>query len=117
MSENLHVPAPGDAGDFILYQTDGGQTRIDVRVAHETVWLTQPDMAELFQTTTQNVTQHIAVVYDEGELAEAATCKDFLQVRSEAGRQVQRSLKHYNLDVIISVGYRVKSHRCTQFRI
>ena len=117
MTENLSIPAPDDSGEFVLYQAEDGRTRIEVRMAHETVWLTQRDMAELFQTTPQNVTQHIAAIYDEGELSEAATCKDFLQVRSEASRQVQRSLKHYNLDVIISVGYRVRSHRGTQFRI
>jgi hypothetical protein len=117
MSKTLPAPPPDDSGEFILYQTEDGQTRIDVRMAHETVWLTQRDMAELFQTTPQNVTQHIAAVYDEGELSEGATCKDFLQVRSEGRRQVQRSLKHYNLDVIISVGYRVTSHGGTQFRI
>jgi len=117
MTENLPVPAPDDSGEFLLYQAEDGRTRIEVRMAHETVWLPQRDMAELFQTTPQNVTQHIAAIYDEGELSEEATCKDFLQVRSEAGRQVRRSLKHYNLDVIISVGYRVRSLRGTQFRI
>jgi len=117
MSKNLPVPLPEDSGEFLLFQSQDGQTRIDVRMAHETVWLSQRDMAELFQTTPQNVTQHIATVYDESELSEAATCKEFLQVRSEGGRQVQRFLQHYNLDVIISVGYRVKSQRGTQFRI
>ncbi len=117
MTENLPAPAPDDSGEFILYQTEDGQTRIDVRMAHDTVWLTQRDMAELFQTTSQNITQHVAAIYDERELSEPATCKDFLQVRSEGARQVGRSLKHYNLDVIISIGYRVRSHRGTQFRI
>ncbi len=117
MTHNLPAPAPDDSGAFLLYQTKDGRTRIDVRMAHETVWLTQRDMAELFQATPQNITKHIAAIYDKGKLAEPATCKDFLQVRSEGGRQVERSLKHDNLDAIISVGYRVRSHRGTQFRI
>jgi hypothetical protein len=117
MADNLPLPALNDPGEFILYQTEDGRTRLEVRMADQTVWLTQRDMEDLFQTTPQNITQHIAGIYSEGELGEGATCKDYLQVRSEAGRQVQRTLKSYNLDVIISVGYRVRSHRGTQFRI
>lgn len=108
---------PGGMGEVILYKTEDGTTRIDVRMDGQTAWLTQAQMAELFQTTPQNITLHIKNIYDEGELAEAATCKEYLQVRAEGTRQVQRPLKHYNLDVIISVGYRVKSLRGTQFRI
>ncbi len=108
---------PSKPGEFLIYQTEDGQSRLQVRMEGETVWLSQRDMADLFQTTPQNVTMHIASLYEEGELVEAATCKDYLQVRSEGERQVQRSVKHYNLDVIISVGYRVKSLRGTQFRI
>ena len=104
-------------GEIIPYQTADGGTRLDVKMENETVWLTQGQMAELFQTTPQNITLHVKAIYEEGELSEAATCKDYLQVRPEGERQVQRALKHYNLDVIISVGYRVKSHRGTQFRI
>lgn len=104
-------------GEIMLYQTADGRTRLDVKMENETVWLTQGQMAELFQTTPQNITLHVKAIYEEGELSEAATCKDYLQVRPEGERQVQRALKHYNLDVIISVGYRVKSHRGTQFRI
>lgn len=115
--KNLSAPAPDDSGAFLLYQTEDGQTRIEVRMEDETVWLTQRDMAELFQTTPQNITQHIAAIFDEGELSESATCKDYLQVQIEGNREVQRARKHYNLDVIISVGYRVRSHRGTQFRI
>lgn len=107
-------PIPHD--DFLLYQTEDGQIRIDVRMGEETVWLSQRAMADLFQTTPQNVTQHIATLYREGELLEEATCKDFLQVGEEGARRVERSIRHYNLDVIISIGYRVKSHRGTQFR-
>jgi hypothetical protein len=114
MSDEL---VPLNPGEFLLYQTEDGRMRIQVRVEGETVWLSQRDMAHLFQTTPQNVTMHIASLYEEGELVEAATCKEYLQVRSEGERQVQRSVKHYNLDVIISVGYRVKSLQGTQFRI
>lgn len=102
---------------FIMYTTEDGQTKIDVKYDNETVWLTQAQMAELFQTTPQNITMHISNVYTEGELEENLTCKDFLQVQNEGGRNVNRSKKFYNLDVIISVGYRVKSLRGTQFRI
>ncbi len=116
MSKNLPTPAPDPSGEVILYQAEDGATRIEVRLEGETVWLSQKAMAELFQTTPQNITMHIADLFDDGELAEAATCKDFLQVRVEGNRQVQRSVKHYNLDVIISVGYHVRSHRGTQFR-
>jgi hypothetical protein len=108
---------PAGAGEFILYQSEDGTTRLRVRVENETVWLSQREMAELFQTTPQNVTLHIAAVYGEGELTEAGTCKEYLQVRTEGNRQIRRSVKHYNLDAIISVGYRVKSLRGTQFRI
>lgn len=104
-------------GEIIIYQTPDGATQLDVKVEDDTVWLTQAQMAELFDTTSQNITMHIANVYDEGELVQTPTCKDFLQVRKEGSRNVQRSLTHYNLDVIISVGYRVKSQRGTQFRI
>ncbi|OGJ56961.1 cell filamentation protein Fic [Candidatus Peribacteria bacterium RIFCSPLOWO2_12_FULL_55_15] len=104
-------------GAVILYQSGDGSTRIEVRLENETVWLPQKAIAELFQTTPQNITQHIASIYDEAELAEAATCKEFLQVRSEGVREVKRALKCYNLDVILSVGYRIKSKTATQFRI
>jgi len=102
---------------ILLYQTEDGITKIDVRLENETVWLTQKLMAELFQTTTQNITIHLKNIFEEGELEEISTCKDFLQVQKEGNRHVERNQKFYNLDVIISVGYRVKSHRGTQFRI
>ena len=102
--------------DILMYQTEDGKTRIDVLVENETVWLTQASMADLFQITPQNITMHIKSIYDEGELIELATCKEYLQVREEGPRQVKRKLKHYNLDMIIAVGYRVRSHRGTQFR-
>lgn len=106
--------APG--GDLILYRTADGRTRLTVRFEDQTVWLTQAGMAELFQTSTQNITLHLAAIYGEGELEEGATCKDYLQVRIEGARQVRRTLKHYSLEVILAVGYRVRSPRGTQFR-
>jgi hypothetical protein len=103
-------------GELILYTSPDGSTSVRLRAEGGTVWLTQNEMSELFQTTPQNITLHIKAIYEEGELMLEATCKDYLQVRSEGGRQVQRQLKHYNLDMILSVGYRVKSLRGTQFR-
>jgi len=102
---------------FIIYQTENGQTKIDVRLENETVWLTQKTMAELFQTTPQNITIHLKNIFEEGELSEDATCKDFLQVQKEGNRSIERTQKFYNLDAIISVGYRIKSHVATSFRI
>jgi hypothetical protein len=108
---------PANPGEFLFYQTDDGQTRIQARVEGETVWLTQKQMADLFQTTKQNVSLHIQNIYEEGELIPGATVKQYLTVQTEGARQVEREVDHYNLDVIISVGYRVKSLRGTQFRI
>ena len=102
---------------IIIYQSEDGQTQIDVRLENETVWLTQAQMAELFQKTPQNITMHIRNAYNEGELDKESTCKEFLQVQTEGRRQVTRIQKFYDLDVIISVGYRVKSKRGTAFRI
>ncbi len=99
-----------------MYQTEDGATRIGVRLQEGTVWLTQAAMAELFQTTPQNVTMHIQGILSDGELSEQATCKEYLQVRQEGARTVRRTLKYYNLDMILAVGYRVRSHRGTQFR-
>jgi len=103
-------------GELILYQTEDGRTRIECRFDGETVWLTQAQMAELFLTTPQNITQHLREIYAEGELDEAATCKAFLQVRTEGARQVSRNLRFYSLEAILAVGFRVRSHRGTQFR-
>lgn len=102
---------------IVIYQTEDGQTQIDVRMENDTVWLTQAQMAELFQKTSQNITMHIKNVYKEGELEESATCKENLQVQKEGNRLIKRMVNYYNLDVIISVGYRVKSKRGTAFRI
>ena len=104
-----------EANEIVLYQPDE-TIKLEVRLENETVWLTQQQMADLFETTPQNITMHIRNLYKEGELTLEATCKDFLQVRLEGGRKVKRTQKIYNLDVIISVGYRVKSLRGTQFR-
>ena len=102
---------------IVIYQTEDGQTQIDVRLENETVWLTQAQMVELFQTTKQNVSLHVGNVFKEGELEQASTVKEYLTVQKEGGRNVSRQVKYYNLDVIISVGYRVKSKRGTAFRI
>ncbi len=108
-----HLPAPSD---LILYRTEDGRTRIEVRLTDETVWMTQAAMAELYQTTPQNITLHLKAIFDEGEQAEAATCKEFLQVQKEGSRRVSRTRKFYNLQAILSVGYRVRSQRGAQFR-
>ena len=102
--------------DLILYQTEDGKTRIQCRFEDESLWLTQAQMADLFQTTPQNITQHIKAIYGEGELTEDSTCKPLLQLRSEGGRQVKRQLSHYSLQAILAVGFRVRSQRGTQFR-
>src|SRR5436853_1400940 len=99
------TPPPG--GQFLVYQTEDGKLKIDVRFEGETVWLTQQQMAELFQTTKQNVSLHIQNIYEEGELGREATVKESLTVQPEGNRSVQRRVEFYNLDVIISVGYRV----------
>jgi hypothetical protein len=104
------------ASELILYRTEDAQTRIQVRLESGSVWLTQAQMAELFSTTPQNITLHLKAIFAEGELDEQATCKDYLQVRQEGARQVSRHLRHYNLDAILAVGYRVRSPRGTQFR-
>lgn len=113
-----NLPAlPDDPGQFILYQTEDGQTRVEVRFRRETVWLSLGQMTELFQRDKSVVSRHIANVFDEGELDRGATVAEFATVQNEGSRQVERQIEYYNLDVIISVGYRVKSHRGTQFRI
>jgi hypothetical protein len=106
--------APG--GEVLLYRTEDGRTRVECRFEDEDLWLTQGLIAELFQTSTQNITLHLKALYDEGEIAESATCKDYLQVRLEGERRVKRAIKHYNMEAILAVGYRVRSLRGTQFR-
>ena len=102
---------------FILYSTPEGEVKLNVLLQDETIWLTQKAMGILFDTTPQNITIHLKNIFESGELEEGATCKEFLQVQMEGGREVSRKQKMYNLDVIISVGYRVNSAKATQFRI
>ena len=104
-------------GEIIIYQNTEGNIKIDVRLEEETVWLTQDQMASLFGKGRSTVAEHIANAFEEGELEQKATCRKFRQVRIEGKREVEREIEHYNLDVIISVGYRVKSPQGTQFRI
>ena len=111
--QNKLIPAESS---LLLYTTPDGKEKIEVRLEHETVWLTQAGMAELFQTTTQNITIHLKEIYAAGELIEEATCKESLQVQQEGHREVSRNRKFYNLEAIIAVGYRVRSQRGTQFR-
>jgi len=108
---------PQNQSNFLLYTSSDGDIRIDVRLEDETIWLTQKLIADLFRTTPQNITIHLKNIYEIGELEEKATCKDFLQVQIEGNRQIKRKQKFYNLDAIISVGYRVNSYQATQFRI
>lgn len=103
-------------GEILIYQTDDGQTNIEVKIEDDTVWLTQQQMAELFQTSRTNVVEHIKHIYEEGELDEISTCRNFRQVRKEGNREVTRQIPHYNLDMIISLGYRIKSVIATRFR-
>lgn len=103
--------------NFLIYSTPNNNVRVDVFVQDETVWLTQKSLAELFDTSTQNITIHLKNIYEDAELQEDATCKEILQVQIEGKREVSRNTKFYNLDAIISVGYRVNSSKATQFRI
>ena len=105
-----------DKGQIILFKTQSGETKIEVRLSNETVWLTADQMAELFQRDRSTIQRHIKRIYDEGELTADSTCTFFAQVQTEGKRQVERKVPIYNLDMIISVGYRVNSHRGVQFR-
>ena len=105
-----------NVGDIIIYQTEDGQTQVDVRMENDTVWLTQAQMAELFKSSRTNIVEHIQHIYDEDELDETSTCRKFRQVRQEGKRMVTREIPIYNLDMIISVGYRVNSKRGVKFR-
>ena len=110
-------PTPQPKGQILVYPSEDGRVKIEVRLENETVWLTQLHMAELYQTTQQNISLHLQNIYEEGELQRGATHKDSLSVRQEGGRSVQRRVEFYSLDAIISVGYRVKSAIATRFRI
>lgn len=113
MSDNL-PEAP--QGEFILFRSEDGQTRVECRFESDTLWLSQAEIANLYQITPQAITQHIKAIYEEGELVQNSTCKSFLQVRQEGNRRVNRNTLHYNLSMILAVGYRVRSVRGTQFR-
>ena len=102
--------------DLILYTSDDGQTRLNLRVEADTVWLSQLEIAELFQTTKQNISLHAKNIFEDNELSEEATVKESLTVQAEGGRQVRRRIAHYNLDLILAIGYRVRSPRGVQFR-
>ncbi len=115
--EKDNIPQKNTTAQFLIFTAETGNPKIEVRVEGEMIWLTQKLMAELFDTTPQNITLHLKNIYEEGELKEVSTCKDFLQVQNEGGRDVERSLTYYNLDVVIAVGYRVNSKRATYFRI
>lgn len=105
-----------NSGKILIYQDEKGDTKIDVYFAEDTIWMTQRTMAELYQTTPQNITSHIKNIFDDGELEQEATCKDFLQVQNEGGREVRRERKFYCLDMILAVGYRVRSNVGIHFR-
>lgn len=113
MSDNL-PEAP--QGEFVLFRSEDGQTRVECRFESDTLWLSQAEIANLYQVTPQAITQHVKAVYEEGELVQNSTCKSFLQVRQEGNRQVNRNTLHYNLSMILAIGYRVRSIRGTQFR-
>ena len=115
MAEDKNRPDQGQ-GEIVIYQAEDGLTKVECRFVDETVWLTQQQMAELFHTSRSNIVEHIGHIYEEGELDEVSTCRKFRQVRMEGNRQVTRELPFYNLDMIISLGYRVKSLIATQFR-
>lgn len=104
------------ASEMLLYTDPDGLVRVQVRLEDGSVWLSQAQLAELYGTTPQNITQHIRAIYAEGEQDEGATCKRYLQVRSEGSREVQRSVKHYSLPMILAVGFRVRSPIGTRFR-
>ncbi|WP_207644100.1 virulence RhuM family protein [Clostridium sp. C105KSO13] len=104
-------------GEMLIYQTEDGLTKIDVNMQDETVWLSLEQMSDLFQRNKSTISRHIKNIFDEGELVRASTVAKFATVQSEGNRQVERVIEYYNLDVIISVGYRVKSQRGVQFRI
>jgi len=108
--------ASGLSSEIVFYQTEDGRSRVQVRLDQGSVWITQIQMAELYQTTKQNISLHIQNIFEEGEVEPSATVKQYLTVQTEGGREVRRALDHYNLDVILAVGYRVRSARGTQFR-
>lgn len=113
---NNNLPIEENKGDIIIYQSENGDTKIDVHFQDETVWLTQAQLCELYQSSKTNVSEHIKNIFEEGELDEGATVRKFRTVQTEGNRSVNRELTYYNLDMIISLGYRIKSSTATQFR-
>lgn len=105
-----------NAGKILIYQNEKGDTKIDVYFEEDTIWMTQRTISELYQTSPQNITAHIRHIYEDGELDEAATCKEYLQVQAEGNRSVKRARKFYNLDMILAIGYRVRSNVGIHFR-
>lgn len=116
MAEEKTTDIINTNSEIVIYQNDDGRMKIDVTLEDNTVWLSQQQMAELFQTSRTNVVEHIKNIYNEGELDENSTCRNFRQVRMEGNREVTRNIPYYNLDMIISLGYRVKSLIATRFR-
>lgn len=116
MAKENEIVKAEQQGEVVLYQTEDGTTKLDVRLEDGSVWLTQAQMAELYQCAPQNITIHLNNLYRDGELLREATCKDYLQVRIEGSRQVSRQTHYYNLDVILAIGYRVRSTQGTAFR-
>ena len=110
------APATSPGGQIVVYETEGGETRVNVRFNRETVWLIQRQMADLFETSTDNVSLHLNNIFEARELEREATTEDSSVVQTEGRRQIRRTLTHYNLDAIISVGYRVNSRRGVRFR-
>lgn len=98
-----------DNGKILIYQNEKGDTKVDVYFNGESVWMSRRSIAELYQTSSQNITMHIKNIYKDGELQEEATCKNYLQVQNEGARHVQRTLKIYNLQMILAIGYRVRN--------
>lgn len=109
MDEHITPLAP--EGEFVLFRTKDGQFQVECRFESETLWLSQAAMSVLYQVTPQAITQHIKAIYAEGELIQSSTCKDYLQVQTEGKREINRQIRHYNLSVILAVGYRVRSAR------
>ncbi len=107
---------PAHTGKILIYQNEKGDTKIDVYFEEDTIWMTQRAMAELYRVTPQNITTHIKHIYEEGELDRTSTCKNYLQVQTEGNRRIHRDTQFYNLDMILAVGYRVRSHVGIHFR-
>lgn len=105
-----------DFGDLLIYQNEKGETKIDAYFLDNTIWMTQKSISQLYQTTPQNITMHIKSIFSDGELSEEATCKELLQVQSEGSRQIERIIKHYRLEMILAIGYRVRNNVGMHFR-